>query len=74
VSIWRWSDRTWQTLDTRTASSAEAEIAGLTPAGAPSAYVSAGELRVQVRCTSTGSGFATSFVLGTDQLQLTYGT
>lgn len=74
ISVYRWSDRTWQPLDSRTASTAETEVAGLVPAGAPGAYVGAGELRVQVRCTSSGSALGTSLVLGTDQLQLTYGT
>ena len=64
VAIWRWSDSTWQQLDSRAVSTTEVTIADLAPAGAAGAYVSAtGELRVRVRCTTTANFFPSGEVM-----------
>jgi len=72
ISIWRWSDSTWITLDQRNVGSSETLIANLTPSGTLSSYVSgssgAGEVRIRVQCTSN----STSFYSSADLLQIGY--
>jgi len=62
VSVWRWSDGTWQQLDSRAVSTTEISTPALTPPGAAGAYVDAatGELRVRVRCTGPTANFYSS--------------
>jgi hypothetical protein len=68
IAIWRWSDSTWQTLNSSTVGTAEVARPDLVPAGAASAYVSAGgELRVRLRCTTTANFFASG-----EQLSISY--
>jgi subtilisin len=69
VSIFRFTDNTWVTLDSRSVGSTDVPIVGLAPGGVPSAYVSAGgQLRVRVRCTTRSGQFTSSG----DLLQITY--
>ena len=58
VAIWRWTDRTWVQLDSRSVSTTEIAINYLGPSGTLANYVSttgSGELRVRVQCTRTGN-------------------
>jgi hypothetical protein len=64
IAIWRWSDSTWQQLNSGAVGNTETTRADLAPAGAASSYVSAtGDLRVRVRCTTTANFFASGEVL-----------
>jgi hypothetical protein len=69
VAAWRWTDSTWQQLDSRAVSTTELAVTDLIPPGAASGYVNAttGEVRVRVRCT-TSANFFTSGEL----MKLTY--
>jgi subtilisin len=68
VSIFRWSDGTWVTLDSRSVGATTVRLANLVPAGSPAAYVSAsGELRVRVTCTKTSN-----FYVLADHLRIDY--
>jgi len=73
VAIWRWTDNTWQQLDSRAVSTSEINIANLVPPGTLSDYVSgataSGDLRVQVRCTRTGN-----FTASGDLMKIDYDT
>lgn len=69
VAIWRFSDSTWVTLDSRTVGTTEVLIADRTPSGALSNFVgTSGEVRVRVRC-QTRSG---SFVSSGDLMRVSY--
>jgi Domain of unknown function (DUF4082)/Bacterial Ig-like domain/Bacterial Ig domain/Purple acid Phosphatase, N-terminal domain len=68
VAAWRWTDSTWQQLDSRAVATADVTLADLVPPGAAGNYVSAtGEVRVRVRCTATTNGFSSG-----DQMKITY--
>jgi purple acid phosphatase-like protein len=68
IAAWRWTDSTWQQLNSSTVGTTEATRADLAPPGVATAYVSpAGEVRVRVRCTTTANFFASG-----DQLRITY--
>jgi hypothetical protein len=68
VAAWRWTDSTWQQLDSRAVANADVTLADLVPPGAAGNYVSAtGEVRVRVRCTATTNGFSSG-----DQMKITY--
>ncbi len=68
VAAWRWTDSTWQQLDSRAVGNADVTLADLAPAGAAGGYVSpTGELRVRVRCTAGTNGFSSG-----DQMKITY--
>ncbi|MDQ6914261.1 MAG: S8 family serine peptidase [Actinomycetota bacterium] len=68
VAIYRFSDGTWVTLDSRNVGTADVRIANLAPGGAPASYVSSGgELRVRVRCTNRSSFYSSG-----NQLQIVY--
>jgi hypothetical protein len=68
LAAWRWTDSTWQQLNSSTVGTTEATRADLAPPGAATAYVGpAGEVRVRVRCTTTANFFASG-----DQLRITY--
>jgi hypothetical protein len=60
VAAYRWTTRTWVTLDSRAVGATEVQV-NKTPAGALADYVSgstgAGEVRLRVRCTRTASAF-----------------
>jgi Purple acid Phosphatase, N-terminal domain len=56
VAAWRWTDSTWQQLDSRALGNTETTLSDLAPPGAAASYVSpAGEVRVRVRCTRTAN-------------------
>ena len=58
VAIYRRSDGVWVTLDSRSVGTTQVSLAGLAPGGTLSSYVSStGELRVQVRCSTTSGAF-----------------
>jgi hypothetical protein len=64
IAAWRWTDSTWQQLNSSAVANTEATRADLVPAGAPGSYVSpTGELRVRVRCTTTANFFASGEVM-----------
>jgi hypothetical protein len=71
IEIFRWSDGTWVTLDTRSVGSSEADLT-LTPTGTLANYVSGsngvGELRVRVRTTHSWG----SFISIGDRLQISF--
>ena len=68
LAVWRWSDSTWQQIDSRAVGTADITIANLAPPGAAGGYVSStGELRVRVRCTASTNGFSSG-----DQMKITY--
>ena len=68
VAAWRWTDSTWQQMDSRTVGNADVTLANLVPPGAASGYVSpTGEVRVRVRCTGTTTGFSSG-----DLMTITY--
>ena len=61
IALWRWTDKTWETLDNRTVGPEGARAADLVPAGADAIYVnSKGELRVRVRCQTNTGQFTTA--------------
>ncbi len=69
LSIWRFSDNTWVTLDSRTVGTTEVLIADRAPSGTLSNFVGpAGEVRIRVRC-QTRSG---SFVSSGDLMRVSY--
>lgn len=72
IAIWRWSNSSWVTLDSRTVGTSEIAIANLAPSGTLANYVSGstgdGEVRVRVRCRVSGSAY---FASG-DLLQIAY--
>ena len=63
VSLYRWTDGAWVTLDSRSVSTSEVGLT-LTPTGTLADYVSGtsgdGEVRVRIRSTTTGGTFYTS--------------
>jgi hypothetical protein len=64
LAAWRWSDSTWQQMDSRTVGTTEVTVADLAPPGTASGYVNAaGELRVRVRCTTTANFFGSGEVM-----------
>ena len=68
IAIWRWTDSTWQQLNSSAVADTETTKANLVPAGAPAGYVSpTGEVRLRVRCTTTANFFASG-----ELMQLTY--
>jgi phosphodiesterase/alkaline phosphatase D-like protein len=68
LAVWRWTDSTWQQIDSRAVGTADITIANLAPPGAAGGYVSpTGELRVRVRCTATTNGFSSG-----DQMLIRY--
>jgi hypothetical protein len=68
LAAWRWTDSTWQQLDSRAVANADVILADLVPPGAAGTYVSAtGEVRVRVRCTATTNGFSSG-----DQMLIRY--
>ena len=68
IAIWRWTDGTWQQLNSSAVADTETTRANLVPAGAAGGYVSpAGEVRVRVRCTTTANFFASG-----ELMQITY--
>ncbi len=67
IAVWRWTDSTWQQVSSVAQGTAETTRASLVPAGAAANYVSGGEVRVRVRCTTTANFNA----LG-ELLQVTY--
>ena len=68
VAIWRFTDSTWVQLNSQTVGTTEVLIANLAPAAPLTNYVSAGELRIRIRCTRS----APSFFASGDFLQITY--
>jgi subtilisin len=69
VSLYRWSDGAWVTLDSRSVGTSEVTISRAAT-GTLSNYVSgSGELRVRVRCTRSSSG---SFYASGNQLRIDY--
>jgi len=68
VAAWRWTDSTWQQLDSRAVGNADVTLADLVPPGAAGNYVSPTvEVPVRVRCTATTNGFSSG-----DQMKITY--
>src|SRR5215212_419100 len=67
IAVWRWTDSTWQQVSSAAQSTTETTRANLVPTGAAANYVSGGEVRVRVRCTTTANFNA----LG-ELLQVTY--
>jgi parallel beta-helix repeat protein len=68
VSIHRFTDSKWVTLDSRSVGATRVRIAGLAPATPLGGYVSrSGELRVRVRCTRRSNFYSMG-----DHMQLTY--
>ncbi|HEX2084539.1 MAG TPA: hypothetical protein VHF89_02575, partial [Solirubrobacteraceae bacterium] len=59
VEIYRWNYG-WVALDTRSVGTTEVAVASLAVGGTLSSYVSGGELRVRVRCTTTSGSFVAS--------------
>ena len=67
VSILRWTDSRWVTLDSRTVGTTETGFSGQPVSGTQSSYVSStGELRVRVRCTSSTSFSASGNLMRID--------
>ena len=64
VAAWRWTDSVWVQLDSRSVGTTEIEIANLGPSGTLADYVSGtsgdGEVKVRVRCATTGGTFYVS--------------
>ena len=68
IAAWRWTDSTWQQLNSSAVADTETTRADLVPAGAAGNYVSpTGEVRVRVRCTTTANFFASG-----ELMQITY--
>jgi hypothetical protein len=64
IAAWRWTDSTWQQLNSSAVGNTETTRADLVPAGAAGNYVSpTGEVRVRVRCTRTANFFASGELL-----------
>ena len=64
IAAWRWTDGTWQQLNSSTVANTETTRADLVPPGAAGNYVSpTGEVRVRVRCTTTANFFASGEVM-----------
>ncbi len=58
VSIYRWTDGAWVTLDSRSVGTTQVALNGLAVGGTLSSYVSSGgEVAVQVRCSTTSGTF-----------------
>jgi subtilisin len=58
VSIYRWSDATWVTLDSRSVGTTQVGLSGLVPPGTSASYVSgSGEIAVRVACSTTSGSF-----------------
>ena len=68
IAVWRWTDSTWQTVNSVSQGTTETTRANLVPTGAAANYVSGGEVRVRVRCTTT----AGTFIASGELLQVTY--
>jgi len=68
IAVWRWTDSTWQQVSSVSQGTTETTRANLVPTGAVANYVSGGEVRVRVRCTTTAGNFVASGEL----LQVTY--
>lgn len=64
VSIWNWSTSAWVQLDSRAVSTTEISRGPLAPTGTLANYVSGssgtGELRVEVKCSTTAGTFTSS--------------
>lgn len=64
VAIWSWASSSWVILDSRNVGTSELLIANLVPGGALADYVSgssgSGELRVLIRCQTSGGAFTSS--------------
>lgn len=68
IAAWRWTDSTWQQLNSSAVANTETAHNDLVPPEAAGAYVSpTGEVRVRVRCTTTANFFASA-----ELLKLTY--
>ena len=68
VAAWRWTDGTWQQLNSRSVGTSDVTLADLVPPGTAASYVSpAGEVRVRVRCTANANFFASG-----DLMRITY--
>ena len=68
IQIWRWTDGTWQQLNSAALGNTETTRGPYTPAGAAANYVApTGEVRVRVRCTTTANFFASG-----ELMQITY--
>jgi DNA-binding beta-propeller fold protein YncE len=69
ISIFRWTDSTWVQLDSRSIGTSEVEVAGLTPPGTLTDFVSGtsgtGEVRVRISCSASAT-----FNLSGDLLKL----
>jgi hypothetical protein len=64
LAAWRWTDGTWQQVNSRSVGTTEISLADLAPSGAPSGYIGpGGEVRVRVRCTTTANFFASGELL-----------
>jgi subtilisin len=58
VSIYRWSDATWVTLDSRSVGTTQVGLSGLIPPGSAPSYVSGGgEIAVRIACSTTSGSF-----------------
>jgi hypothetical protein len=60
VSIFNWQTSLWVDLDIRSVGTSDLLIADKTPSGTASAYVSGGQLKVRVRCSTTAGSFYAS--------------
>jgi hypothetical protein len=73
VSIWNFTTSAWVQLDSRAVTTTEILRGPLVPSGALASYVSGtsgtGELRVEVKCSTTAGIFTTS----ADLMSITYG-
>ena len=69
LAAWRWTNSTWQQLDSRSVSTTEVAINDLSVGAAASFVSSAGEVRIRARCTRTANFFTSAEVL-----KLTYVT
>ena len=68
IQIYRWTDGTWQQLNSAALGNTETTRGPYTPTGAAANYVSpTGEVRVRVRCTTTANFFASG-----ELMQITY--
>ena len=69
ISIYNWSSGSWSALASRKVGTTQVRIADIAVGGTPSSYIGpSGELRVSVRCTTTGG----TFVAAGNQLQISY--
>ena len=61
LSVWRWSDSTWQQFDSRTVTTADVTIRDVDAPGPSAGFISpTGEVRVRVRCTGPNTSFFSS--------------